>query len=369
MELGPLAVLRKFDGALIGRCGLSDMALEVNTASGKLPRVWYQRSQVPPDTNVIFEQELGYTFDRNYWGQGYASEAAARVFEYASSTMPFQHIVSVIHPNNTPSIKIAKRCGAWQENNVIQMGLEFFRFIWPGASHHIKRPQSHTHTLTTTLIRSESSNHFNRIGIHRSTPGTKVRHTFVRVPAVAPSRDASGSGQYSAGTVVPVYLVADRNLTPADLAFVTPACEGTVLRSVPFQAWEASLFDSDWPTVEPVAMTAFVLLHELGHLRRADCGKNLIANQPAELNDQLNADKAQEFAADGVAVDILEAAVKTGSVDSKVAAGHIEIALWGPRRSISQDAGSLPLPVPRSSARRSFSGTSASLILTLSGAS
>lgn len=132
LELGPLAVLRKADGVLVGRCGLSDMALEVNTASGKLPRVWYQRSQVPLDTTVIFEQELGYTFDRNYWGQGYASEAAARVFEYASSRMPFRRIVSVIHPDNTRSIKIAKRCGAWQENTVMLMGREFFRFIWPG---------------------------------------------------------------------------------------------------------------------------------------------------------------------------------------------------------------------------------------------
>lgn len=133
LELGPLAVLRKSDGVLMGRCGLSDMALEVNTASGKLPRVWYQRSQIPSDTNVIFEQELGYTFDRNYWGQGYASEAAARVFDYASSTMPFRRIVSVIHPDNTPSIKIAKRWGARQENNVMQMEQEFFRFRWPGA--------------------------------------------------------------------------------------------------------------------------------------------------------------------------------------------------------------------------------------------
>jgi RimJ/RimL family protein N-acetyltransferase len=133
LELGPLAVLRKSDGVLIGRCGLSDMALEVKTASGKLPRVWYQRSQVPSDTNVIFEQELGYTFDRNYWGQGYASEAAARVFEYASSTIPFRRIVSVIHPDNAPSIKIAKRCGARQENSVMLMGQEFFRFIWPGG--------------------------------------------------------------------------------------------------------------------------------------------------------------------------------------------------------------------------------------------
>jgi len=131
LELGPVAVLRKSDGVLIGRCGLSDMALEVNTAPGKLARVWYQRSQVPSDTNVIFEQELGYTFDRNYWGQGYASEAAARVFEYASSTMPFRRIVSVIHPDNARSIKIAKRCGARQENNVMLLGQEFFRFVWP----------------------------------------------------------------------------------------------------------------------------------------------------------------------------------------------------------------------------------------------
>ena len=131
LELGPLAVLRKSDGVLIGRCGLSDMALEVSTASGQLPRVWYQRSQVPSDTNVIFEQELGYTFDQNYWGQGYASEAAARVFEYASSAMPFRRIVSVIHPDNTRSIKIAMRHGARQENNVMLVGQEFFRFIWP----------------------------------------------------------------------------------------------------------------------------------------------------------------------------------------------------------------------------------------------
>jgi [ribosomal protein S5]-alanine N-acetyltransferase len=133
LELGPLAVLRKADGVLIGRCGLSDMALEVNAASGTLPRVWYQRSQIPSDTNVVFEQELGYTFDRTYWGQGYAGEAAARVFEYASSTTAFRRIVSVIHPENVPSIKIAKRCGARLENHVLLMEQEFLRFVWPGA--------------------------------------------------------------------------------------------------------------------------------------------------------------------------------------------------------------------------------------------
>ncbi len=134
LELGPLAVVRRSDGVLIGRCGLSDMALEVNAAAGTLPRVWYQRPQIPADTSVIFEQELGYTFDRAYWGQGYGGEAAARVFEYATSKMQFPRIVSVIHPENTASIKIAAKCGARQENNVILMGQECFRFVWPGRS-------------------------------------------------------------------------------------------------------------------------------------------------------------------------------------------------------------------------------------------
>ena len=56
------------------------------------------------------------------------------MFEYASSTMPARRIVSVIHPDNAPSIKIAKKCGARQENNVLLLEQEFFRFIWPGAS-------------------------------------------------------------------------------------------------------------------------------------------------------------------------------------------------------------------------------------------
>jgi hypothetical protein len=136
-----------------------------------------------------------------------------------------------------------------------------------------------------------------------------------------------GDKTMAAGSYVSVFLVADRNLTPGDLAFVTPACEGIVLQSVPFEAWVASLSDSDGPLVEPAAMTAFVLLHELGHLRRGDCGKNLITNQHAELNDQLNADKAQEFAADDVAVNIIKTAMQSGSVDAKVAAGRIEMAL------------------------------------------
>jgi hypothetical protein len=39
----------------------------------------------------------------------------------------------VIHPDNTPSIKIANRCGARLGNKVMLMGQEFLRFLWPGS--------------------------------------------------------------------------------------------------------------------------------------------------------------------------------------------------------------------------------------------
>jgi len=45
--------------------------------------------------------------------------------------MPDRHIVSVIHPDNTASIKIAERCGARRENKVMPLEQEFLRFLWP----------------------------------------------------------------------------------------------------------------------------------------------------------------------------------------------------------------------------------------------
>ena len=68
-------------------------------------------------SNRRISQELGYTFDRNYWGLGYAIQAAAQVFEYASA-MPFRRIVSVIDHD-----KVTKRLGARQENSTLQMGI------------------------------------------------------------------------------------------------------------------------------------------------------------------------------------------------------------------------------------------------------
>ena len=128
--LGQLAVLRKSDGVLIGRCGLSYLAVEAR-ATAAVPRAWFQRAEVPDAAEIVLERELGYTFHRSSWGQGYASEAARCVFDYASSTLKLPRVVSLIHPENLRSLRVAQRFGVQREDVVEVMRHCFVRFVWP----------------------------------------------------------------------------------------------------------------------------------------------------------------------------------------------------------------------------------------------
>ena len=75
--LGYLAVVRKANGALIGRCGLMDMVVKAATPGPGMRRGWFGRERAPADVGpLIYETELGYTLDPGAWGQGFASEAA-----------------------------------------------------------------------------------------------------------------------------------------------------------------------------------------------------------------------------------------------------------------------------------------------------
>jgi [ribosomal protein S5]-alanine N-acetyltransferase len=129
--LGQLAVLRKSDGMLIGRCGLSDLVVETKAGVGAVPRGWYQRAEAPAAAELLLEPELGYTFHRSSWGQGYASEAARCIFDYARDVLRLSRVVSLIHPENVRSLRVAQRFGAQREGVVEVMSRFFDRLVWP----------------------------------------------------------------------------------------------------------------------------------------------------------------------------------------------------------------------------------------------
>lgn len=129
--LGQLAVLRKSDGMLIGRCGLSDLAVEARAGAAAVPRGWFQRSEAPAAADIVFERELGYTFDRSSWGQGFASEAARCVFDYARDVLKLPRVISLIHPENVRSLRLAQRFGVQREDIVEVASRPLVRFVWP----------------------------------------------------------------------------------------------------------------------------------------------------------------------------------------------------------------------------------------------
>jgi len=131
LELGQLAVLRKADEALLGRCGLSDLVVEAEPPALAIRRAWFGRAQAPVGVAVIQERELGYTFDATYWGHGYATEAAQCVFAYARDVLRLRRVISVIDLNNERSLRVAQRCGLRREGQIDVFGRVLGVHVWP----------------------------------------------------------------------------------------------------------------------------------------------------------------------------------------------------------------------------------------------
>src|SRR5262245_1711163 len=55
--------------------------------------------------------ELGWVLGRDYWGKGFATEGAAKALEYGFNEMKLEKIISLIHPENRGSIRVAERIG------------------------------------------------------------------------------------------------------------------------------------------------------------------------------------------------------------------------------------------------------------------
>lgn len=60
---------------------------------------------------ALTDVDLGYAFLERYWGQGFASEAALAVKEYARSVVGLKRLVAVVNPDHEKSIRVLEKLG------------------------------------------------------------------------------------------------------------------------------------------------------------------------------------------------------------------------------------------------------------------
>jgi len=132
--LGHLAVLRRGDGVLIGRCGLTDLATESAAPEHGIRRAWFGDAQAPAGVALTLECELGYTFDPAVWGQGFANEAVHCVCDYARDVLLLSYAISAILPQNGRSRRVAERLGARATGQMDIGGRTFDRHVWALAT-------------------------------------------------------------------------------------------------------------------------------------------------------------------------------------------------------------------------------------------
>ena len=81
------------------------------------------------------DRELGWTLAREFWGKGYAGEAARAAITHAFGTLGWSHLVSLIHPDNHPSARLAERLGYRLAGTAEVVGLHL-------NMHRLDRPAS-----------------------------------------------------------------------------------------------------------------------------------------------------------------------------------------------------------------------------------
>lgn len=92
---GLWALILRATGDLIGDCGLVNQRVD-----------------------GVSEIEVGYHLRRDFWGQGLATEAALGCLEYGFTTLDRRRFVSLIHPQNMASRRVAEKVGMTHRREV-----------------------------------------------------------------------------------------------------------------------------------------------------------------------------------------------------------------------------------------------------------
>ena len=104
--VGPFVIERREDGRFLGRSGV----LLWDT------RTWTHCSLA--EGGEAAQPEIGWALARAEWGNGYATEAALAVRDWARSERGFDRLISLIAPDNVASQGVAQRMGAYPTETV-----------------------------------------------------------------------------------------------------------------------------------------------------------------------------------------------------------------------------------------------------------
>ena len=88
LGFGRYAIVEKSSSTLIGDCGFLKAEILGNQ-----------------------ENDLGYILDRQYWGKGYATEAAKACFDFGTTSLGMTRIVATMETSHIASKKVAEKIG------------------------------------------------------------------------------------------------------------------------------------------------------------------------------------------------------------------------------------------------------------------
>jgi RimJ/RimL family protein N-acetyltransferase len=107
------AVVRKADGALLGLMGLQKYEPDEDNSF----IVFADGSSPVGRDPARLEVELTYALGRDYWGQGYATEAGQALIQEGFSRLGIVRIVNAVNPHNANTINLMRRLGFHIEAN------------------------------------------------------------------------------------------------------------------------------------------------------------------------------------------------------------------------------------------------------------
>ncbi|MGB2896989.1 MAG: GNAT family N-acetyltransferase [Anaerolineales bacterium] len=102
---GLFSVILKSEGILIGDCGLEHMEVEGDLAT-----------------------ELGYDFQSDYWNQGFATEAASAVRDYAFEKLNLPRLISLIRVGNAASKRVSEKIGMQFIDDFTTNGIHYWQY-------------------------------------------------------------------------------------------------------------------------------------------------------------------------------------------------------------------------------------------------